>query len=628
MVLINNTQSPNLPEDPNSIQDLTNFRNALGNNENTLAVLPNVRGENNPQFTTGLSNISISPLDISSSLGSSNNIVSNKIPIDEIYLDNVLASAGESLHNRLINYQDWKKYQTNTAFKEGMYNEAKNLSNNLNDTLAYLNSSIDNPYENQGGLFTLTGSPSIQASFGGFLKNLAADVLPAVGSRLISTGLSSVIGPAASFVEPLIHGGLDFAAKKFILGGDPDFGTTLLQTGASYFPDFINQGLSSLFSSNDQSRFQSNGNDYRDFAGSRMVDSSQQNVKNRESARNKAAINERHLARIRRDGRREDAGFFGPDQPRSQRSTTLADSSSKDFQDLLKTLLKTSFTSGLSSIIKQQQQPQKSQQLPQVVKKGKPLNLNRRYRSSGNPRREGLTPEQTHRLAIQGRRGFDRRGSPYTLRSQEGGLVGLQTGGTPTPVTRNVEGVNRTFSSDWEADNMIKTWQSPQFREMIPYMNWIGSEGFGNLDRNSLRRGRLDTKYVGGPDEYEYYRPQWTGGGDQVEGSLYDEEDIGAALYPWAYPENRDAYKKYWTAYHRYTNPAALNGGQVATLAVSPKEYVVDAATMSALGNGNPDAGAKIMDNTIKHIRQQSFGTTKQPREIDGQETLIRGLSS
>ena len=74
--------------------------------------------------------------------------------------------------------------------------------------------------------------------------------------------------------------------------------------------------------------------------------------------------------------------------------------------------------------------------------------------------------------------------------------------------------------------------------------------------------------------------------------------------------------------------PIVQNGGQVATLAVSPKEYVVDAATMSALGNGNPDAGAKIMDNTIKHIRQQSFGTTKQPREIDGQETLIRGLSS
>ena len=33
---------------------------------------------------------------------------------------------------------------------------------------------------------------------------------------------------------------------------------------------------------------------------------------------------------------------------------------------------------------------------------------------------------------------------------------------------------------------------------------------------------------------------------------------------------------------------------QVGTLAVSPKEYVVDAHTMSALGNGNADKGADV----------------------------------
>ena len=40
--------------------------------------------------------------------------------------------------------------------------------------------------------------------------------------------------------------------------------------------------------------------------------------------------------------------------------------------------------------------------------------------------------------------------------------------------------------------------------------------------------------------------------------------------------------------------PIVEAGQQVATLAVSPDEYVVDAHTMSALGNGNADEGAKV----------------------------------
>lgn len=61
---------------------------------------------------------------------------------------------------------------------------------------------------------------------------------------------------------------------------------------------------------------------------------------------------------------------------------------------------------------------------------------------------------------------------------------------------------------------------------------------------------------------------------------------------------------------------------QVGTLAVSPTEYVVDSYTMAALGDGNPDEGAKVMDKTIKEIRQKAYGTTKQPSEIDGLQAL------
>ena len=66
------------------------------------------------------------------------------------------------------------------------------------------------------------------------------------------------------------------------------------------------------------------------------------------------------------------------------------------------------------------------------------------------------------------------------------------------------------------------------------------------------------------------------------------------------------------------------NGQQVATLAVSPKEYVVDANTMSLLGNGNPDEGAEIMDETVKDIRMAATGQKKQQKEIDGLEALNR----
>jgi hypothetical protein len=63
-------------------------------------------------------------------------------------------------------------------------------------------------------------------------------------------------------------------------------------------------------------------------------------------------------------------------------------------------------------------------------------------------------------------------------------------------------------------------------------------------------------------------------------------------------------------------------GNQVGTLAVSPDEYVVDAHTMSALGNGSADAGANVMDQVIENVREEAFGTTQQPNEINGLAAL------
>ena len=61
---------------------------------------------------------------------------------------------------------------------------------------------------------------------------------------------------------------------------------------------------------------------------------------------------------------------------------------------------------------------------------------------------------------------------------------------------------------------------------------------------------------------------------------------------------------------------------QVATLAVSPTEYVVDSYTMAALGNGNPAEGAQVMDDVIENVREKAYGSDQQPNEINGLAAL------
>ena len=60
------------------------------------------------------------------------------------------------------------------------------------------------------------------------------------------------------------------------------------------------------------------------------------------------------------------------------------------------------------------------------------------------------------------------------------------------------------------------------------------------------------------------------------------------------------------------TQPAALSGG----------EYVIPADVVSHLGNGNSDAGAKILDKMMERIRKARTGNGKQGKEIDPNKLL------
>jgi hypothetical protein len=43
---------------------------------------------------------------------------------------------------------------------------------------------------------------------------------------------------------------------------------------------------------------------------------------------------------------------------------------------------------------------------------------------------------------------------------------------------------------------------------------------------------------------------------------------------------------------------------------------------MSALGNGSADEGADVMDQIVKEVRQEAFGTIQQPNQINGLQSL------
>jgi hypothetical protein len=62
-----------------------------------------------------------------------------------------------------------------------------------------------------------------------------------------------------------------------------------------------------------------------------------------------------------------------------------------------------------------------------------------------------------------------------------------------------------------------------------------------------------------------------------------------------------------------------VDGGQVDGAMLSPDEYVLAADVVSAIGNGSSDAGAEKLDEFMKSVRQDAYGTTKQMQPFNNQ---------
>ena len=66
--------------------------------------------------------------------------------------------------------------------------------------------------------------------------------------------------------------------------------------------------------------------------------------------------------------------------------------------------------------------------------------------------------------------------------------------------------------------------------------------------------------------------------------------------------------------------PARIEGEQEARL--SDGEFVIPADVVSHLGNGNSDAGAKVLKDMMSRIRKARTGNKKQGKEIDPKKFL------
>jgi len=65
-----------------------------------------------------------------------------------------------------------------------------------------------------------------------------------------------------------------------------------------------------------------------------------------------------------------------------------------------------------------------------------------------------------------------------------------------------------------------------------------------------------------------------------------------------------------------------IDGQQPAAL--SHGEFVIPADIVSHLGNGNSDAGAKMLEQMMSRVRKERTGNNKQGKEIDANQFLPR----
>jgi hypothetical protein len=67
-----------------------------------------------------------------------------------------------------------------------------------------------------------------------------------------------------------------------------------------------------------------------------------------------------------------------------------------------------------------------------------------------------------------------------------------------------------------------------------------------------------------------------------------------------------------------------IGSDEVDQAMLSPDEYVIDAHTVSALGNGSTNTGASILDSFVNNVRNRAYEKGQQPKENAGLKELAK----
>lgn len=528
----------------------------------------------------------------------------------------------------------------------------------------------------------LTSLPVVEASFGGFLKDFGIGIAKSVVGDIAG----EVVGSAFEGFAPGIADALGTTAGKALFGAGTnalfDYGAKEV-FGYGQGPSFENFATDALFRG--VADYYSTPEDERAFFGELGLDEEEdaKKIKAIQDARKK--IRASRLGELEFDtkgprggSRREEPAPFMDRVKQYGRYTgpsgglNLKNLAIRAYPAAASAIMKASAVPAQPQGIGQQQiQPSRVARLSREVGGLRGITVPAKVdRNELNQRQitelstKGFTIHKGKRITRQdliGRTEYARRTKPLAT-SATGGLVSLKDNGGPV------------VSDAQKA-----------------YMNWLDSVGGpGALSKRGLQSRRIDEvieEGEAGPQYFSYHHQ-----GNERGVGMYDDIPQDYHDFPFAYPEHpafrslnvlgggpgavpprvfrslqkiapSDSNREFVLRLlglqedddlieanqggslmgNQFSGmvggdghgmednvqmPIVSDGEQVATLAVSPKEYVVDAYTMSALGNGNADEGAKIMDETIKSIRRNAYGTSKQPNEINGTKALRSGLSS
>ena len=205
---------------------------------------------------------------------------------------------------------------------------------------------------------------------------------------------------------------------------------------------------------------------------------------------------------------------------------------------------------------------------------------------------------------------------------QEGGKLGLQTGiGSVNPAVTNARSSGDQQALGLEALNASNLARQSAPADVTPYVasNTVAADTSGpasgvvnllpampDYTGDSLRDAA--SKYISVSDNYitPYSNNVEMGRGSYAAGGI-------AKLREGRYLSGAtDGMADKVPASIEQVQPAALSDG----------EYVIPADVVSHLGNGNSDAGAKVLDTFLTKVRKSRTGNGKQGKEIDPNKLL------